>query len=129
MKLLVDASDKRGRVVLTGSQSYRLMHGVLESLAGRVGILDLSGVSDVCEAIVAATATNSRLADSVVDEVEERVRQSFGVSPLSIEGRSDGRWILIDYGSVIVHLFTPEARDFYRIERLWGDAPRIELGL
>ena len=45
MKLLVDASDKRGRVVLTGSQSYRLMHGVLESLAGRVGILDLSGVS------------------------------------------------------------------------------------
>lgn len=83
----------------------------------------------MCEAIVAATAGNSRLADSVVDEVEERVRQSCGVSPLSIEGRSDGRWILVDYGSVIVHLFTPEARDFYRIERLWGDAPRIELGL
>lgn len=94
-----------------------------------VVVLDLSGVSDVCEAIVAATAANSRLADSVVDEVEACVRLSFGVSPLSIEGRSDGRWILIDYGSVIVHLFTPEARDFYRIERLWGDAPRIELGL
>lgn len=91
--------------------------------------LDLAGVSDVCEAIVAATAANARLADSVVDEVEERVREALGVSPLSIEGRSDCNWVLIDYGSVIVHLFTPEARDFYRIERLWGDAPVIELGL
>lgn len=89
-------------------------------------VLNLEGLCDVCDAIVVCTGANSRLADSVVDEVEERVHKEFGVSPLSIEGRVDGRWMLIDYGNVIVHVFSPEARDYYRIEHLWGDAASIE---
>ena len=89
----------------------------------------LVGISDVCDAVVICTGSNARLVDSVVDEVEERVRAAFGLSPISIEGRADGRWILMDYGTVIVHVFSPEARDYYRIEHLWGDAPRFELAL
>lgn len=91
--------------------------------------LDLAGLSDVSDAIVVCTGANSRLSDSVVDEVEERLRLDHGISPISIEGRADGRWILMDYGNVVVHVFSPEARDYYRIEHLWGDAHVIELGL
>lgn len=91
--------------------------------------IGLVGISDVCDAVVICTGANARLADSVVDEVEERIHAAFGLSPISIEGRADGRWILMDYGAVIVHVFSPEARDYYRIEHLWGDAPRFELAL
>lgn len=92
-------------------------------------VINLEGLSDVSDAIVVCTGANSRLADSVIDEVEERVRATYNISPLSIEGRADGRWILIDYGNVIVHVFSPEARDYYRIESLWNDAPKVNLEL
>lgn len=92
-------------------------------------VLNLEGLSDVCDAMVVCTGANARLADSVIDEVEEQVRSQFSLSPFSIEGRVSGRWILIDYGNVIVHVFSPEARDYYRIETLWGDAPHLELEL
>lgn len=91
--------------------------------------LDLTGLSDVSDAIVICTGANSRLSDSVVDEVEEQLRLAYDISPISIEGRADGRWILMDFGNVVVHVFSPEARDYYRIEHLWGDAPAVELGL
>lgn len=94
--------------------------------ADDVVTLDLRGLSDVCDAIVVCTGANARLADSVVDEVEERVRLAYdGLSPLSVEGRDEGLWVLMDYGPVVVHVFSPEAREFYRIERLWGDAPHL----
>lgn len=89
-------------------------------------VLNLEGISDVSDALVVCTGANNRLADSVIDAVEERLKTDYSLSPLSIEGRADGRWILMDYGSVLVHVFTPEARDFYRIEHLWGDAAQIE---
>lgn len=90
---------------------------------------DLTGMSDVCDAIVVCTAPNSHLADSVVDEVEERERTEHGLTPQPLGRRRDRRWVVMDYGSLVVHVFDPEARSFYRIEKLWGDAPRIELGL
>lgn len=96
--------------------------------ADDVAVLDLTSLSDVCDYFVIATGQNSRLADAVVDEVEEKVADACGEHPFSIEGRDEGSWILMDYGSVIVHVFSPEARDYYRLERLWGDAPVLDLG-
>lgn len=96
--------------------------------ADDVVCLDLTGLSDVCDAIVVCTGANPRLLDSVVDEVELRVREGLGLEPLSVEGRAEGRWVLVDYGGCVVHLFSPEARRYYRIERLWGDAPLLEAG-
>ena len=90
---------------------------------------DLAGLSDVNDAIVICTGANNRLVDSVVDEVEEKVRAEHGISPISIEGRNDCRWVLMDYGVIAVHVFSPEGRDYYRLEHLWGDAPAIELAL
>ena len=91
--------------------------------------LDLTGLSDVCDAIVVCTAPNDRLASSVIDEVEERVRLDCGLTPLSVTGGHAGPWMLLDYGCVVVHVFSPEGREFYRIERLWGDAPTIDVAL
>ena len=97
--------------------------------ADDVCVLDLTELSDVCDYFVIASGSNSRLCDSVVDEVEEKVAAQCGEHPFSIEGRDEKNWILMDYGSVIVHVFTPETRDFYRLEKLWGDAPQLELEL
>ena len=97
--------------------------------ADDVAVLDLTSLSDVCDYFVIATGQNSRLADAVVDEVEEKVADACGEHPFSIKGRDEGSWILMDYGSVIVHVFSPEARDYYRLEKLWGDAPTLTLTL
>ena len=87
-----------------------------------VQVLNLTELSDVCDYFVLATGTNNRQVDSIVDE-------ACGEHPFSIEGREQKTWMLMDYGSVVVHVFTPEARDFYRLEKLWGDAPQLPLNL
>ena len=92
-------------------------------------VLDLTGLSDVCDYFVICTGGNARLADAIVDEVREKVTANCGVRPISTEGRDGLNWILIDYGSVVVHVFQPEVRSYYRLERLWADAPRIELNI
>ena len=97
--------------------------------ADDVQVLDLTELSDVCDYFVIATGSNNRQVDAIVDEVEEKVADSCGEHPFSIEGREQKTWLLMDYGSAVVHVFTPEARDFYRLEKLWGDAPQLELNL
>lgn len=61
--------------------------------------------------------------------MEEKVAKACGEHPFSIEGRDQRQWILMDYGSVLVHVMTTEAREYYRLEKLWGDAPKLDLGL
>lgn len=97
--------------------------------ASDICVLDLTGKTDVCDYFVICTGSNNRQVDAIVDEIREKVSKNFGLSPLSCEGREGLRWVLVDYGAVVVHVFTPEMRDFYRLERLWGDAPRVELNL
>ena len=87
-------------------------------------VRDLIGVTDY---FVIATAANNRQVDAIVDEVEEKLRVDQGVKPLHREVSSDGSWSLLDYGSIVVHVFMPETRDFYRLEQLWNDAPVLDL--
>lgn len=94
-----------------------------------IAVIDLTELSDVCDYFVIATGSNNRQVDSIVDEVEEQVAKAYDEHPFSIEGREERSWILMDYGSVIVHVFTPEAREYYRLEKLWGDAPVLTLTL
>ena len=91
--------------------------------------IDLSGESDVCDYFVICTVANKPPADAVLDAVEEKVRLNCNEKPLSVEGRAGSNWTLLDYGAVVVHVFRPEARDYFRLESLWGDAPRVDLGL
>lgn len=92
-------------------------------------VLDLTELSDVCDYFVIATGLNNRQVDTIVDEIEEQVAAQCGEHPSSIEGRDQRTWILMDYGSLVVHVFTPDAREYYRLEKLWGDAPRLDLAL
>lgn len=100
-----------------------------EKKATDICLIDVSKSSDICDYFVIASAANRRLADAIVDEIEERVRLNCNEKPFSIEGREELTWTLIDYGSVVVHIFQPGARDYYRLDKLWGDAPRVELDL
>ena len=92
-------------------------------------LLDLSSKTDVCDYFLICTGANPRQVDAIVDEIREKVGANCGVSPLSCEGREGLSWVLVDYGSVVVHVFRRETREFYRLEALWADAPRVELGL
>lgn len=92
-------------------------------------VLDLTDKSDVCDYFVICTVSNNPMLDAVVEEVEEKVRKNCGEKPLSVEGRARATWVLIDYGAVVVHVFREETREFYRLERLWGDAPHVRLDL
>ena len=97
--------------------------------ADDIVLLDLTSKTDVCDYFLICTGDNARQVDAIVDEVREKVSANCGVSPLSCEGREGLSWVLLDYGSVVVHVFRPETRDYYRLERLWGDAPAVELNL
>ena len=100
-----------------------------EKKATDICLIDISNTSDICDYFLIASAANRRLADAIVDEIEERVRLNCNEKPFSIEGREELAWTLIDYGSVVVHIFQPEAREYYRLDKLWGDAPRFKLDL
>ena len=92
-------------------------------------VLDLSEKSDVCDYFVICTVANKPMMDAVVEAVEERVRINCGEKALLVEGRAGATWVLVDFGAVVVHVFREESRDFYRLERLWGDAAHVRLDL
>ena len=87
-------------------------------------VRELIGVTDY---FVIVTAANNRQVAAIIDEIEEKVRVEGGFKPLHREGTNEGIWALLDYGFMVVHVFQPEARDFYRLEQLWNDAPVIDL--
>lgn len=97
--------------------------------AGQIVLLDLSSKTDVCDYFLICSGENARQVDAIVDEVREKVSANCGISPISCEGREGLSWVLVDYGSVVVHVFRRETREFYRLEALWADAPRVELEL
>lgn len=88
-------------------------------------ILNVGDVLAICDYFVIASASNDRQVRAICEEVEERVFKAGGGKPRAIEGLDDARWVLIDYGDWIVHVFLDEAREFYDLERLWGDVPRV----
>ena len=86
--------------------------------------LDLRGVLGYTDYFVIATGGTDRQVKAVHDRIYEGMKKEHGLLPRRVEGVSESRWILMDYLDVIVHIFTPEAREFYRLEQLWGEAPK-----
>jgi ribosome-associated protein len=87
-----------------------------------VTVLDLKGISSATDWFVIATGTSDTHVSSLADNVIDGLKLE-GSRPLNVEGARGGRWVLIDYFDFVVHVFHPAARDFYQLERLWGDAP------
>lgn len=89
-------------------------------------ILAVGDVLNVTEYFVIASASNRRLVNAVVADVEARLKEEVGRAPLRVEGVREHQWVLIDYGDVVVHVFLNEIRDFYEIERLYTDVPKVD---
>jgi ribosome-associated protein len=91
--------------------------------------LDLRGVSGYTDFFVIASGGSDRQAKAIHDAINEGLKKDHGLLPRRVEGVGESRWILMDYLDVVVHVFVPEVRGFYRLEQLWGDVPRLELAL
>ena len=89
-------------------------------------ILDMRPVCSYTDYFVICTGQNPRQTKAIYDEVHERLKHEGRVLPGNVEGVREARWILADYLDVVLHVFTPEARDYYRLEELWGDVPSVE---
>ena len=99
-----------------------IIDAVVERNARDPVLLDLRGLSDATDWFVIASGDSDTHARAIADNVLERARRH-GSRPSGVEGRGPASWILLDYINVVVHIFQPRVRDFYRLEDLWGDAP------
>ena len=97
-----------------------------DKLATDIIAFDVSEQLAITDAFLLASASNDRQVRSIVDEVEDKLRE-IGAKPIRREGERDGRWVLIDYGEIVVHVQHEEERQFYALERLWRDCPLIKL--
>jgi len=96
-------------------------------LASDVVILDVRELVGYTDFLIVCTARNERLAKAIHDEVYLRMKRDRGLIPANVEGETEARWVLIDYLDCVLHVFVPELRERYRLERLWGEAPRLAL--
>jgi ribosome-associated protein len=92
--------------------------------ANHVVILDLRGLTDATDYFVIASGTSDAHVRGIADSVMEKMGRR-GMRTHHVEGLNAGRWVLLDYVDFVIHLFHPETRSFYQLERLWGDAPEL----
>ena len=95
-----------------------------DKLAGDIVLIDVSERLAITDVFVVVTGNSERQVEAIVDSVEERLLQR-GAKPIRREGQRDGRWVLLDYGDIVVHVQHAEERAFYALERLWRDCPFI----
>jgi ribosome-associated protein len=88
-------------------------------------IIEVASVLAITDAFVITSGRNTRQVKTIAEEVEARLKADGGITPLRTEGLADSQWVLLDYGDLVVHVFLDETREFYDLERLWSDAPRI----
>lgn len=109
------------------ARAEAIAEAALDKKALDLVALDVREVTSVADTFMLVTGTSDRHARAITDSIVEWAR-AHGEKPLGVEGYEDARWVLIDLGDVIVHVFQPEVRETYDLERLWSDAPAMELG-
>ncbi|MFP5247694.1 MAG: ribosome silencing factor [Thermoanaerobaculia bacterium] len=97
----------------------------LDKKATDLDVLAVGELTSIADYFVLASANNERQAQAIADAILSRLKEEMGVKPLLVEGTTPGRWVLLDFGDFIVHIFTEDVRRFYGLERLWGDAPNV----
>ncbi len=88
-------------------------------------IIEVGSVLAITDAFVITSGRNGRQVKTIAEEVEARLKVDGGIKPMRVEGLGDSQWILLDYGDLVVHVFLDETREYYDLERLWSDAPRV----
>jgi ribosome-associated protein len=98
----------------------------LDNRAEDVLVLDVSGQTALFDYFVLATGTSRRQLHAIAEEIDDRLQKDLEDRRLGVEGYEESRWIVLDYGSVVIHLFDEEMREYYDLESLWADAKRLE---
>jgi ribosome-associated protein len=107
-------------------RARRLAAAALDRKAREVVALDVRALTSFADTFLLASGNSDRHVRAVADAVREQSERD-GAPPLGVEGYEEGRWVLLDFADVVVHVFLPDAREYYDLDRLWGDAPRIDL--
>ena len=95
--------------------------------ATEIRVLDLTGITSFADYFVICTGANQRQIQAIADEVGLQIKHQVGELPLSLEGYNQAEWVLADYGDLLVHIFSPKAREYYDLERLWRSAKPVEI--
>jgi ribosome-associated protein len=103
-----------------------LANAALDRKAEDLLALDVRGLTSLADTFLIASGSSDRQVRAIADAVEQAARAA-GMRPLGVEGLEDGRWVLLDFGDAIFHVFQSEARAHYDLERLWADAPRLDV--
>ena len=101
--------------------------GALDKKAEDVVVLDMRGISSFTDFFLIVSGTSEPQLKAIAGSIREKVREATGLRPIAEDGFPVSQWVIIDYGSVIIHIFHKERRDLYALESLWGDAPRLEI--
>ena len=112
---------------MTSLEQARKIVQVMDSKKAKdIRLIKIEGVSSLGDYFVVASASNTTQVKAIADEVEDEMTK-LGLEPNRVEGRQSAQWILMDYYDVMVHVFLDEARSFYNLERLWSDAPQLDI--
>lgn len=103
-------------------------HAATDKIAQDIVAMDVSERLAITDVFLVASAPSERQVNAIVDGIEEELAKE-GLKPVRREGRSEGRWVLLDYAEVVIHVQHQEDRVFYALERLWGDCPKVDLQL
>jgi len=115
---------------LTGEQLARqIVEQMDDKKAVDIVALDVRGLANFADYFVFCTGRSDRQTKSIHDGIREGMKDEFEMLPVHTEGERERRWILLDYGDVIAHVMIPEVREYYRLEQLWSDAPKLALDL
>lgn len=117
----LDNSDRSLELALAASRV------AAENRGQKIVVLDLREVTPVFDYFVIATGTSRRQLHAMSEEIDHVLQDELGDRRLGLEGYKDSRWILLDYGNVVIHLFDEETRDYYDLENLWGQARKVDL--
>lgn len=116
------AKKKRNALVDT------IVDGIQDKKGTSITILNLQNVdSAICDYFIICTGNSTTQVSAIADSVEDKVREQLGEKPLHVEGKANSSWVLLDFHSIIVHVFLRPTREFYSLETLWSDAERTDI--
>ena len=125
----ISTEQFHGRSAATSERSLKMALAAARTAAENRGrnivVLDMRGLTPIFDYFVVATGTSRRQLHSMSEEIDHKLEDDLEDHRMGIEGYRESRWIVLDYGNIVIHLFDEETRDYYALEELWGDAPRV----
>ncbi len=119
--------EKKKRLTKRGlpAELRMAIEACLDKKAEGLCVLDIRELCSFTDFFLVTQGNSSRQNAAISDGIEAKLKAA-GTRPLSVEGRATGEWVLMDYGNFLVHVFSPKSREYYSLEKLWGDAPRLD---